>query len=353
MKESKNPYAIGFGIKPLKYIEQTEIIDEIIDEFNADYIQHPCFMLSGLRGSGKTVLMGTIGEKLKEDEDWIVIRLNPESDLLEDLAAKLYDTNKFIAQFINAEVNLSKYGIGISVKSVPPATSIESAVEKILKKIKKEQKRLLVEIDEVSNNDRVKVLAHAFQSFVSEGLPIFLLMTGLYKNIKDLKDDDTITFLYRAEERQMEPLNPTLIRNSYIKTLNIREELGWELAVLTKGYPVAYQVAGKYMWEAKEKEISEEFLAHFDAALARYVYKKIWSELSQKDRFFLSFICTKDIMPVNELLELTKQKKNEFTQYRERLIEKGVIEAVGYGKVSCTLPRFGEFVKRENPEVFG
>lgn len=348
---NKNPYAIGFGIKPLKYIKQSVIIDEIIDEFNSEYIQHPCYMLSGVRGTGKTVAMVAIGDILKKDESWIVIRLNPESELLFELAAKLYDTDKFWSEFINSEINLTKFGIGVSVNTVAPAASIESALEKILKKIKKRKMRLLVEIDEVSNTKQIRTFAHSFQTFLGDNLPIYLLMTGLHRNIKNLQDEANCTFLYRAEEIELEPLNITLIRDSYEKTLKINHELAWELAIMSKGYPVAYQIIGKYMWEAENKQIDDDLLDHIDAALARYVYKKIWSELSDKDKWFLSFLCKKEQMPVSELLELSSQKKNEFSQYRARLNEKGIISTKKRGIISWALPRFEVFVAREIEET--
>lgn len=344
----RNPYSIGFGQIPYAYIEQTDIVDKILEDFEDDFSQHSCYMLSGIRGSGKTVIMVTITEKLKSKENWIVVRLNPESELIEELAAKLYDSHKFITSFVNTEINLSKFGIGISAKSVSPAASIESAIEKILNRVKQQNMKVLVAIDEVSNTPQLRKLAHAFQTFVGENLPIYLIMTGLYSNIKDLKNVDTNTFLYRAEEIEVHPLNPTLMQETYIKTLNISQELGWDLAILTKGYPVAYQIAGKYMWESSDRNISPEFIKHFDNALARYCYDKIWSELSDKDKYFLSFICQKDSMSVSEILEESKQKKNEFSQYRARLIEKGIIKSVSYGKVTCTLPRFGEYIKTQN-----
>lgn len=345
MNKKKNPFAIGFGLKPYEYIEQISIVDEVIDEFNSEYIQHPCYMLSGVRGAGKTVTMITIGDRLSKEKEWIVIRLNPESDLLKELAAKLYDTDKYWSDFINMEINLSKFGIGTAIQSKSPAASIESAIEIILVHMKKKGKRLLVEIDEVSNTKQIRQFAHSFQSFIGSELPIFLLMTGLHKNIKSLQDDASCTFLYRAEEMVLEPLNISKIARSYSKALEMDSESAWKLATLTRGYPVAYQIVGKYMWESEDKEINDEYLAHVDAALERYVYRKIWSELSDKDKWYLMFLAEKETMRVSDLLEISSQKKNEFSQYRERLIEKGIIYSPQRGVISWRLPRFENFVK--------
>lgn len=84
-----------------------------------------------------------------------------------------------------------------------------------------------------------------------------------------------------------------------------------------------------------------------DEALSHYVYEKIWKELSPKDQWNMSFIVRKDNMTTAEFLELSKQKKNEFSQYRSRLRDKGLIDVSTHGLISYTLPRFNVFVKNQ------
>ncbi len=102
---------------------------------------------------------------------------------------------------------------------------------------------------------------------------------------------------------------------------------------------------GKYVWEEENHELSDSVLTKFHEALSHYVYKKMWSELSEKDKWFMSYIVKKEITPVSELLEITKQKKNEFSQYRERLRDKGLIDVSNRGLIKLKLPRFDVFVK--------
>ena len=59
----------------------------------------------------------------------------------------------------------------------------------------------------------------------------------------------------------------------------------------------------------------------------------------------MSFIVQKERMTTAELLELSNQKKNEFSQYRARLRDKGLINVSNYGIISYRLPRFDVFVK--------
>ena len=88
-------------------------------------------------------------------------------------------------------------------------------------------------------------------------------------------------------------------------------------------------------------------LAKFDEVLAEKVYKKIWSELASKDRWFLQFIVKKDKMTATELLEETKAKHNEWSVPRMRLSEKGIIDIQTRGEIRVKLPRFKEFVDNQ------
>lgn len=347
---TQNPFAINFGKVPVQYISRDIIIDEILQELLSEDAQNQCFMLTGTRGSGKTVTMTSIEQKVAELDEWIIVRLNPDRDLLNGLVAKLYDSRDFLTKFIDTSVNLSKFGIGINISKKAPVADIESALEIILKELKKRRKKVLVTIDEVSNTAYMREFASSFQIMIREELPIYLIMAGLYENIRELENQKNLTFLYRAPKKEMEPLNLTRIAERYRDILKIDNDKAMEMAIMTKGYPFAYQALGKYLWEEENHEMSEQVLIKYDEALSHYVYKKLWSELSSKDRWYMSFIVKKKSMETGELLKICGQKKNEFSQYRERLRDKGLINANVRGVVSFCLPRFDVFVKNNYTE---
>lgn len=345
---NKNPFSINFGKYPSQYIHRDILTDEILEELTDEEPGNSCFMLTGTRGTGKTVTMTTIERELEESDDWIVVRLNPTRDMLESLAGKLYDSRDFISKFIESKVNLSKFGIGINIESKPPVADIESALEIILKEIDKKNKRVLITIDEVSNTKYMREFASSFQIMLREDLPVFLIMAGLYENIRSLEDEKNLTFLYRTPKYDMEPLNTTLIADNYMHILNTTREKAMDMAIVTRGYPFAYQALGKYTWENQNHEMTEAVLIKMDEALKHYVYEKIWSELSAKDKWYMSFIVSRESMTTAELLSMSGQKKNEFSQYRARLRDKGLINVSTHGVISYKLPRFDVFVNNEN-----
>ena len=349
----ENPYTVGFGRIPAHYISRDAVIDEIIENFKSENVQGQAYKLTGIRGTGKTVTLTAIERKLNEDERWVVIGVRPEGDILEEVVGGIYNEVPLLASFFKTDLNLSQFGIGVDIHNVNPVSNLAAALKKILEELKKKGKRLLVTIDEVKNTPEMRTFVQEFQILSRKDLPIHLIVAGLYDDIEDLENADHLTFFLRAEKYEMKPLNYTIIRSDYMKTLGVDREVAEEMAAITKGYAFAYQALGKYMWESGEKEITEEVLARLDEALAEKVYEKIWSELTPKERWFLGFIVRKETMPVSELLELTKQQKNEFSKPRHKLKRKGIIDTSVRGMLTIRLPRFREFVEEQLAEEEG
>ena len=78
---------------------------------------HNAILVYGKRGSGKTVFITEIADRLKSKKEWIIINLNPKRDLLISLAAKLESDTSLRKIFKEAEINLQAFGIGIGIKS--------------------------------------------------------------------------------------------------------------------------------------------------------------------------------------------------------------------------------------------
>ncbi len=340
-----NPFTLSFGKKPLQYISRLSQTQQILETFQAPVPSNQIFMITGVRGSGKTVMMTNIANELKADDSWIVIELNPTRDLLQSLAAKIYSLPEMHARFLNARLDFSAFGLGLSVENSAPATDIENVLELMLGQIKESGKRLLITIDEVTCSEYIRIFVSSFQIFLRQEQPIFLLMTGLYENLYDLQNDKSLTFLYRAPKLLLEPLNYTAVRNHYMKIFNIDTESASKMTSLTKGYPFAFQVLGYLYWENRSTKNIDEILPEYDQYLEEYVYSKIWSELSEQDQRILLSISPDEGLKVKELRTRLQMSSELFSVYRDRLRRKGVIDTHEYGKVSFSLPRFSNFVE--------
>ena len=341
----KNPFTLKFGQKPLQYISRITQTREIIEDFQSEQCASSVYIITGVRGSGKTVLMTNILQNMSQEEDWIVLELNPNRDLLQGLASKLYDEPHMQKLFIQAKLNLNAFGIGVSSEIVSPISNIETAIERMLEQVKKCGKKVLIAIDEVTNSENMRVFASAYQIFLRQDMPLYLLMTGLYDNIYNLQNDKTMTFLYRTPKILLEPLNFTAIRDQYKMVFNNSIEEATYMAGLTRGFSFAFQVLGYLYFENKGKLNLEQLMPQYDQFLAEYVYEKIWSEMSEIDKKIAYEISQEKNASIKDLrLKLDNMSSEKFSVYRDRLKRKGILNTSTYGKLSLALPRFEEFI---------
>lgn len=170
---STNPFTLSFGKKPLQYISRLTETNQILESFCAEIPSNQIYMITGVRGSGKTVMMTNIASELRKREDWIVVELNPTRDLLQSLAAKIYSIPELHTLFINAKLDFSAFGLGVSIENAAPVTDIENALELMLKYIQKSEKRLLISVDEVTNSEYIRIFASSFQIFYETTIPSF------------------------------------------------------------------------------------------------------------------------------------------------------------------------------------
>lgn len=331
-----------FGKEPSQIVPRVVQIEEIIQTFLEDMPSSQIYMITGVRGSGKTVLMTEIANRFRKEESFIVVELNPARDLLEGLAARLYNEKSLVAMFKRAKIDLSFFGIGVEISGSNPVTDIEVALGRMLEQLKQKGKKLLITIDEVVSSPDMKTFASAFQIFVRQDYPIMLLITGLYENIDTLQNDKILTFLHRAPKVYLKPLNTGRMATHYEKTFAISPDEAREMARLTRGYPFAFQVLGYYTYEKRgdfHAAIPETRLY-----LEEYAYDKIWSELSTTDRKIVAAMAKTGYEKVADIRRETGMESNEFSPYRDRLVKKGIVDGEERGYLRFILPFFEDYV---------
>lgn len=344
-----NPFTLSFGMEPNQYIARFSQTNEIIEAFTAENPSSYVYMITGIRGSGKTVMLSNICSRFSEYDGWIVLNVIPDTDIINSIIAKLASKKETKKMIVSAKIDLSVFGIGVSVEK-EPIYDMETAFEEILKQISKHKKKLLIAIDEMVNNENVRVFAATFQLLIRQKFPVFLLATGLYDNIYNLQNEKSLTFLYRAPKIMLEPLSINSISRSYEQVLKITPDEADYMAKLTKGYAFAYQVLGFIFWDNNiKKGLSkkiDDLLPTYDDYLESYVYEKIWSELSQKEREIVSILSENEEMKVAVVREKLDMTSGQMSVFRDRLKKRGIINATNYGYISLKLPRFGEITRR-------
>jgi type IV secretory pathway VirB4 component len=337
-----NPFTLTFGRQPNEYINRYENMDSIISTFEADNPISQTFLIEGIRGSGKTVLMTAIENELSQNDNWVIVSLNSTRELLDDLAMRLSNEYKKVSSALKSGFNISVGGFGVGINGSNPENSI-IIIEDIFDSLKKKNKRILITIDEVMHDDNMKRFASEFQLFIRKNYPIYLLMTGLYENIYAIQNDPALTFLLRAPKICMEPLSIHQIAKQYKRVFDTDDDKSKKLAQITKGYAFAFQALGLLYYEYHDTLSLDEILSKLDDMLDDFVYKKIWSTLSDLDKKILS-VFDENPMKVKTICEKADIQSSTFSRYRERLINRGLIIASQHGYVSLTLPRFSKII---------
>lgn len=336
---TENPFTLTFGKEPHTAITRYEDLNSIIDAFQSENPLTQTFLLEGIRGSGKTVLMTMAANTLEEDDRWIVVHLNPALDLLSGLAARLQQSlKKKTGRLLERGFQVSAAGFGLGVGGGSSPEDSIGQIEDNMETIKKKGKRVLITIDEVMSGQNMRIFASQYQIFLRENHPLFLIMTGLYENICEIQNDPALTFLLRTPKIRVGPLSILQITRQYRDIFDISEEAAKKMADITKGYAFAFQALGSAMWQDPGAPM-ERVLEKLDEMLDDFVYKKIWTGLTKKEREIVLAIDRENVR-TKEVCEKASIPATSFQKYRETLIRKGLLTGRDHGYLSLALPRF-------------
>ncbi|MCR4586214.1 MAG: ATP-binding protein [Lachnospiraceae bacterium] len=313
-----------------------------MDAFLNDPPSQQTFIITGVRGSGKTVLMTEIKKKLQEKPDWETVELSTSQDLLLTLAQTLYNDNHLI-KLLKQGGGFSLMGFGVQLNGMIEIQNPTLAIKEALRKLAQKKKKLLICIDEVISNDSMREFASVYQILIREDYPVCLLMTGLYDNINDLRNEKNLTFLYRAPEIRLRSLNMSTMASNYMKNLKVSEADAQKMAALTKGYSFAFQVLGYFTYRYEGRY--ELALTEYRQYLEEYVYEKIWSELSAEDKKLLKAISESESGKARDIKEALNWSSEKYAPYRDRLIKKMIIDGSEYGHLKLILPLMDAFIQ--------
>ena len=335
----ENPFTLTFGQKPTEFISRTNQIGKIIHTFDMENPSNKVYMVAGVRGSGKTVSLAEIADHYSSNDQWIVLRLSADTDLIAGAVSELTRVSQF--HDLNLGLNLNLGIAELSVNKTNDSLEKEAMLRNILEKLKNKGKKVLFIIDEIINNSYVKVFASNFQIYITQNYPVYLVMAGLFDNISNLQNEKSLTFLYRASKIFLEPLSIPAMTTSYRTVFGLPPKEAASMARLTKGYPFAFQILGYLKWE--NDGTIDDILPKFDEELTVYAYEKIWSELSELDRKIV-YIISQGVNKTGDIRESLGVSPQLLNTYRKRLMERGVVDGSRHGELTLALPRFEEYI---------
>lgn len=302
----QNPFTTTFSKTPEYTYIHTEKTEEILENFIYDNPSESVYKITGVRGSGKTVILAKVEEELRTNEsryiNWLVFDVNPARDILGQIGAMLV-----------------KAGFG-------------------------SQDKKTTGIDEVSKSEEMVKFASEYGRWLRAGYPVYFVCTGLYENIQELSNVKNLTFFRRAATVKTEPLNMIRMTEMYKSKLDIDSDEAREMAKITKGYAYAFQELGVLCFKKKAGESLKDILPKLKAELFAYSYEKIWEEMTEMDRFLAGLLIDKEEYKREEVLKLMGEKAGSYSMYRDRLIKRGIIKT-RQGYISLALPYFDEYIK--------
>lgn len=357
MSKGIDPFTRTPGIAGQAYIE-TGISEEIIANFTSDVSSKYVYKITGLRGSGKSVEYGNVIRTIRELDDWLVYPLSASGDVVSTLIAKIseeqYFDNRNVTTSIQSSTSITgnmaviSGGETIDVNKTYSVNdkvfSEEAYLTKLIKELSDKDIKVLVGIDDIAKTKDTIHLLSMIGSMIIEGLNIYLIVTGLSENIEDFSSEKNLTFFKRADSIEIRALNKFDITYMYEKLLDINADEARRIEKISKGYAYAYQVLGSLYFKKGDNEKLEDIMPDFDRIMFKDSYDLIWKSLTKGEKELINCIYrTKD----GKAEDIKSQMNNpsSYPVYRERLINKHIVDGSNRGYLTINLPRFKEFVE--------
>lgn len=385
MDPFKNPFSPGAGSAPPELAGRQHVLDlaEISCARSISGRNARSLMMLGLRGTGKTVLIGemrSIGEK----RGLLVTQIEaPEGDSLGHMllpamskvlrSLSTIDAAKHVAERglralrgFASVFNLKIGGVEVSVKPEPGLADsgdiqydLPDLFEEIGKAAQVAGKGWLLLIDEVQylSSEDLSALIVALHRASQRSLPIVFGGAGLPQVARlagDAKSYAERLFQYpvigalsseAAEQAVLKPIESegaTIAKDAL--ELIVRQ---------TSGYPFFLQEWGSFVWNtASGSEITlgdakrsyEETIASLDNGF----FKVRMDRLTQAEVKFVDAMASLGTgpYPIAEIARVLDRKQSSLSPTRKNIITKGMIYSTDHGHLDFTVPLFSEFLQR-------
>jgi len=359
-----NPFTPTFGSVPPLIAGRDMLIKDILGGLdNAPGDPNRATIFIGARGTGKTVLLTKIANEASRN-GWICANVYADDGMLDEILIQIRNQAKehLTPESLTFIKSITIAGAGVSrdMKQSIQKASWRSEISSVIEELNEKNIGLLITVDEVNVKiDEMKTLVKVFQHFVRERKETALIMAGLPARVSDLLNDEDVSFIRRAFQHNLEPIQDNEVRFSIKKTIELAgrkiENDALDYAVKSvKGFAFLIQLIGYHMWRQNP---GKEIISFDDAVegvilaqndLERMIFGSTYRELSDKDiAFLVAMLEDKEYSSVSDIAKRMNVSSKYISQYRKRLMEHGIIGSVGHGKVAFDLPMFREYIQEK------
>jgi hypothetical protein len=390
MDPRTNPYAPGAGTLPPELAGRDEIIEKVFIQLDRcrNGIAYRSFMLVGLRGVGKTVLLNHLAVNAEANGFAVVQLETPEKRslpalIVPALRAVLLKLNRTVLAedivkkalrvlggFVNAmKVKYDDIEFGLDLGSEPglaDSGDLESDLIDLFVELgqaaKSKKTALLLFIDEIQYIDEIQFAAlimalHRCQqkqlpvAVVGAGLPQLIAQAGRAKSYAErLFEYPVIGPLSK------ESANRALVLPAQKLKVDFEEGALDEIFKQTQGYPYFLQEWGKHAWQCATKspittsdaiEASTIAVAELDTNFFRVRFDR----LTPSEKRYLRAMAEVGAGPhrSGDIARLLRKEVQGVAPIRATLIAKGMVYSPDHGDNSFTVPLFDGYMKRVMP----
>lgn len=391
MDRRRNPFAPGAGTPPPELAGRDDLLERASVALDRIRNQRGArsFILYGLRGVGKTVLLSTIWNRA-EDEGMIIVAIEaPENRslpgiLVPALRASLLRLNRVkhategvtralraLAGFAKLKVRYADLEVAVDFEPEPglaDSGDLESDLADLLIAVgqaaKERKTAVILAIDEMQYvpEEQLAALISALHRASQRQLPITVVGAGLPQLLGQMGNAKSYA------ERLFEfvpigPLDHEAARNAIKLPIERENESISEAAIVaiisdTEGYPYFLQEWGKHSWDCadaspiEEQDIAtarEAALAELDASFFRVRFDR----LTPAEKRYLRAMAELGAGPhrSGDVAEILAVKVTSVAPTRNSLIAKGMIFSPAHGDTAFTVPLFDSFMRRVMPAL--
>ncbi|HEX7352251.1 ATP-binding protein [Brachybacterium sp.] len=368
-----NPFTPGFGLTPMVLAGRDVAIDEFTAALAGNVPEARAILISGARGSGKTVLLTEFRE-LALDAGWTDLRLHTSStSLTEELRSQAIarlremDPEAETSRLTSARAFNVSASRDIVQRYEGEGEVLATVLDRLAQLADEDGGGLLITLDELQSveRDQLHALTQHVQDLIGSGHAVAFLAAGVRPGVDALLDHERTTFLRRAHRIEVGSVDVGTAAEAIRMTIaDTAKSVTPDAAVLageiSRGYPYLIQLIGSKAWQnsgdADTIEIEDVRRARDTviAAMIKNVHGPALRGLSARKREYLhAMLEDEGPSAVGDIARRMGIDPRNQSTYRERLLEEELIRPAGRGFVEFALPYLGEALRHEAREGVG
>lgn len=390
MDPMKNPFSPGAGAPPPELVGRDSILyqSKILFARVRQRRAEKSFLLTGLRGVGKTVLLNEM-ERIATEENYRTIFIEAHENkslsvlLVPPLRRVLYNLDRLLntgekvrkslavlKSFISAvKVKMGEIEIGLDIDAEPGAADsgdieidLPNLFVAVAEAAQEKQTAIAIFIDEIqylalSEISALIMAMHKMQQrqlplvLVAAGLPILPALAGDSKSYAERLFQFPIIGPLSTEDTEKALQDPLKIAD-----VKFSKEALQEIFHLTKGYPYFLQEWGYQCWNhTTEAIITLQLIKNTTLEVIRRLdenfFRVRFDRLTPSEKNYLRAMAELGPNPhrSGQIAEMLGVKISSLGPVRAKLIKKGMIYSPIHGDMAFTVPLFDEFMRRTMP----